>query len=390
MFGKSFTLFRVAGFDVRINLTWLFLALLIAWSLADGYFPALYEGWPKQTYWWAAVAGVIGLLFSIVAHELSHSLVARSYGLPMGGITLFLFGGVAHMEQEPASPKIEFLMALAGPACSLVLAGLFFAAAAWLRLLSAGEPVIAVTEYLSALNLILAIFNLVPAFPLDGGRALRAIMWRTTGDFGKATRWSARIGSLFGLFLIVMGLVWLFQGQFIGGLWWFLLGMFLRAAALSSYYQLEVEQLLAGRTVRTFMTDGRSAVPSDLSIEALVDRKVYEYYQDLFAVVDEGRLVGCVSINEIKSVPKDQWKAVTVAEIMVECDEKRVIDPDEDGVEALRRLGQTGSNWLIVAQGSDFVGMVSGRDLLNYISLKISLGGNRSGRAAITDPGHAR
>lgn len=374
MFGKSITLFRLFGFDVRINLSWLFLALLISWSLAEGYFPALYEGWPTETYWWTAVFGVLGLLFSIVVHELSHSLVARTYGLPMGGITLFIFGGVAQMEQEPPSPKVEFLMSIAGPLSSIVLAAAFYGILVVFQLFVLPEPVIALAEYLTALNLILAVFNLLPAFPMDGGRALRAALWQFTGNLMWATRWASRIGSFFGILLIGMGVVWLIQGQFIGGIWWFLIGMFLRGAAQGSYYQLEVRQLLEGQTVRDFMTDSSSAVPPQMTVDKLVERKVYEHYQDQFAVVEDDRLIGCVGVNEIKTVAKDQWPHAIVGQIMVPCQDDRMIGPDAPALDVLARLSKLGSNWLIVAESGQFFGMISGRDLLKYISLKMDLG----------------
>ncbi len=374
MFGKSLTLFRLFGFDVRLNLTWFFLALLIAWSLAEGVFPELHEGWPRQTYWWTAILGVIGLFFSIIVHELSHSLVARTYGLPMGGITLFLFGGMAHMEQEPPSPKVEFVMAIAGPISSLVLAGIFFLVVPLSIALNWPEQAQALAEYLSVLNLILAVFNLLPAFPLDGGRVLRATMWWLTGDMMRATKMASRVGSLFGLILMAFGFVWLLEGQFITGVWWFLIGVFLRGAAQGSYNQLEMRQALTGETVRDFLTGQASAVSPHLSIDALVERKVYEFYQDLFAVVENDRLVGCISIEEIKSIPRQRWTEATVGEVMKPCDTNKLVAPGDAVFDVLRRFNETHSNWLIVAEGDTFVGMLSGREILRYIGLKMVLG----------------
>src|SRR5690606_33464766 len=191
MFGRNMLLFEILGFKVQVNLTWVFVALLIALSLAVGFFPQVYEGLPPSVYWWMAVAAVIGLFFSIVLHELAHSVVARRFGMQMRGITLFFFGGMAEMEQEPPSPKAEFYMAVAGPIVSVVLAALFYSLGAAAAGLGASDALVGVLTYLGLLNVVLSIFNMVPAFPLDGGRALRAGLWWWKGNQRQATRWAA-------------------------------------------------------------------------------------------------------------------------------------------------------------------------------------------------------
>jgi Zn-dependent protease len=236
MFGRSISLFKLAGFEVRIDGSWIFFALLITWSLADGYFPSLYPGLPPSLYWGMGIAGLIGLAVSIVLHELAHSLVARSYELPVRGITLFIFGGVAEMDGEPRDPKAEFLMAIAGPIVSLILAGIFYSIALTAATLAVpGLPGVAL--YLTYLNLVLAIFNMVPAFPLDGGRVLRAALWWGTGDFRRATRAAVISGYIFSAVLIALGVISVLAGNVVRGLWWLLLGTFLAGAARSSQYR---------------------------------------------------------------------------------------------------------------------------------------------------------
>ena len=231
MFGKSIDLFKVFGFEIRIDLSWVFLAILIAWSLSAGLFPFRYEGLSTQTYWIMGIVGAFGLFFSIIVHEMSHSLVARRYGMSIKGITLFLFGGVAEMKQEPPTPRAEFMMAIAGPISSICLAVIFYVFSQVTKSAGGPEAVYGVIKYLAWINGILAVFNLVPAFPLDGGRMLRAVLWGWKNNLRWATRIAAGIGSGFGLLLIFMGILQFFSGNFIGGMWWFFIGMFVRGAA---------------------------------------------------------------------------------------------------------------------------------------------------------------
>src|SRR5258708_6489775 len=236
MFGRGVKLFNLMGFEVRLHSSWLILAALVAWSLAGGFFPSRFPGYPPVDYWWMAIASVAGLLFSIVLHEFAHSYVARRQGIPMHGITLFIFGGVAEMKDEPPSAKAEFLMAIAGPLTSFMIAGLSFAIAP--GLVAAGLPgFAAVFSYLAWINTILGVFNLVPAFPLDGGRVLRAAIWAIKGDIVSSTRIASWCGSAFGIFLMVMGAWNAFQGNLVGGMGSFLIGMFFHNGSQMSYRQ---------------------------------------------------------------------------------------------------------------------------------------------------------
>ncbi|MGF1592248.1 MAG: site-2 protease family protein [Kiloniellaceae bacterium] len=235
MNGRSITVFELLGFKIRVDISWLLLAVLITWSLALGVFPFWYEGLAPATYWWMGLAGMFGLVFSLIFHELSHSVVARHYGLPIKGITLFIFGGVAEMAEEPKSAKVEFWMAIAGPLASFLLAAVFFLAAALGEALALPVPINGVLDYLAFINLLLGAFNLIPAFPMDGGRVLRAALWHWRGDLRQATRIASNAGKTFGFLLMALGVLNVVSGNFIGGMWWFLIGMFVRGAAASSY-----------------------------------------------------------------------------------------------------------------------------------------------------------
>ena len=237
MFSHRIRLFALFGFQVWVDASWLLLGVLIAWTLAIGVFPAALPGLGAPTHWWMAIAATIGVLFSIVFHETAHSLVARHYGIEISGITLFIFGGVAQMSNEPTSPRAEFLMALAGPVASLTLSATLFVLCGAIELVHGPQPLAVVVWYLGFINGMLGIFNLIPAFPLDGGRVFRAALWAWRQDIGWATRIAARAGDVFGILLIVLGVIGVLRGDFIGGMWRFLIGMFLRGAAEASYQQ---------------------------------------------------------------------------------------------------------------------------------------------------------
>lgn len=373
MFGRQITLFELLGFKVKVDASWVLLALLIAWTLAQGYFPSSYESLSAATYWGMGIAGMIGVFFSLVFHELSHSIVARHYGLRIGGITLFIFGGVAEMEEEPSSPKTEALMAIAGPMASMLLAGVFYGLSIWGEGTGLAVPLTGVARYLAFLNGVIAAFNMVPAFPLDGGRVLRAALWHWKGDLRRATRVSVRLGSAFGFLLIALGVFNVLTGNFIGGMWWFLIGMFIRGAAASSYYQLMTRRALAGKPVRRFMSARPVTVSPDITVRELIEDYVYKYYHDIFPVTRDSRLLGCVTIHQIREVPRERWGLVTVGAIAMSCSEENTIEADEDAVKALSRMQRTGNSRLMVTENGRLVGIVSLKDMLKLLALKSDL-----------------
>ena len=375
MFSQRITLFTLLGFEVRVDLSWVLLAVLLTWTLAAGLFPHYYPGLTPAAYWSMGAVGAAGMFFSIIFHELSHSLVARHYGLPMGGITLFLFGGVAEMKDEPASPRVEFLMAIAGPIASVILGAAFHILRIGAGAAGAPPAIDGVLFYLGTINFVLAIFNMVPAFPLDGGRVLRAILWHRTGSLRKATRTSARIGSGFGVVLILLGLLNVVQGNFVGGMWWFLIGLFVRNAAAMSYQQVLVHQGFEGLPVRRVMNAKPVSVAPLLPIADLVNDYFYRYYYKTFPVVEGSRLVGYVSAREVKAVPRERWPFVTAADILVRCSPDNTVRPETDALEAVQLMNRTGNSRLLVAEGERLVGIISLKDMMNYLFLKMELEG---------------
>lgn len=373
MFGKRLVLFKLLGFKVQVDGSWVFLALLITWSLARGFFPGFYPGLAPSAYWWMGITGMIGLFLSLILHELSHSLVARRDGLPISGITLFIFGGVAEMEEEPASAKVEFRMAIAGPIASFVLAVGFYFLSVLAETQGVPVAVLGVTRYLAMVNGMLAVFNLVPAFPLDGGRIFRALLWRWKGDLRWATRVASRSGEIFGLTLIFLGVLNVLSGYFVAGMWWFLLGLFLRGAAGASYHQLLTRRAFEGEAVARFMTPDPVAVPPELSVSELVEDYIYRYHYDLFPVADDRRALGLVGTRQVKQVPRDQWNVATVADIMEPCSPDNTIGPRSDAVRALSLMRRRNNGRLLVVENGQLVGIVALKDMLELLALKMDL-----------------
>ena len=373
MFGRPVSLFTVFGFEIKIDISWLLLAALITWSLASGLFPEYNKDLPPAAYWWMGVAGAIGLFLSIIIHELTHSLVARRYGVTMKEITLFIFGGVAQMEEDSPHPKAEFMIAIVGPLSSCVL-GLSFFLLSNLGVKS-GWPVTVtgVLNYLSWLNMILAVFNLIPAFPLDGGRILRSALWKWKKDLRWSTDIAAQIGSGFGLLLTIMGIIYIVRGNFVGGLWWFLIGLFVRSAAQSSYRQILARSLFHAKKVKDLMVTNPVTVPRSISLEEFIRDYVYKYHFQAYPVLSFSRLTGCVFVKQIAAIPREEWAATTVGAVALPCNEDITIGPEEDANKALALMNRTGNSRLLVVNGEELEGIISLKDMLALLSLKMEL-----------------
>jgi Zn-dependent protease len=241
---KTIHLFTISGVKVRIHFSWFLLAFLVTWSMATGLFPRLYSGGTTFSYWLMGLAGALGLFASIVFHEFWHSIVGRMYGMNFAGITLFVFGGVAEMKNEPPTAKSEFFTAIAGPISSLVL-GCIFLVLSGMTSKWGLESTTAVMDCLGLLNFIMMIFNIIPAFPLDGGRVLRSILWGITGNLKHSTFIPSTIGSIFGMFLVIQGVLWVLGGLFVSGIWLILVGLFLRRIAIASYEHVLHQDLMS-------------------------------------------------------------------------------------------------------------------------------------------------
>jgi len=374
MMGKQLHLFTVFGFDVNLDLSWLLLALLISWSMGAGVYPQEYPGLSQLTYAWMGVAVAIGVFFSIVFHEFSHSIVARNFGLSIRGITLFIFGGVAQMEKEPPSPRAEFLIAIAGPVSSFLLAGVFWIIEAAARGDGWPDPVIGVTDTLGLINVTLAIFNLVPAFPLDGGRVLRAALWHRKRDLRAATFTSSRIGQGFGTALMLIGGIAAFRGNLIGGMWWFLIGVFVRGAASASYQNLVVSEMIKDQPVSNFMHRNPVTVPPSTTVHEWLEDYVYQHHYKMYPVVEDSTLLGCISLDAVRTLPKSVRVTKTVGELVQPCSVQNTIAADTNTSELLSDMvGLKKQARYMVVDNGELVGMISLKDLLELISLKLEM-----------------
>jgi Zn-dependent protease/CBS domain-containing protein len=375
MFGSRMKLFKLLGFEVKVDASWLVIAVLVTWSLAKGVFPSWYPNLSPETYWIMGVVGALGLFISIVAHEFCHSLVARQFGMPMKGITLFIFGGVAEMGDEPPTAKAEFWMAVVGPLSSMAIGAVFYLISRGGEASGWNTAVNAVNHYLFYINFILAAFNLLPAFPLDGGRILRSILWGVKDNLRWATRVSSGIGAAFGLGLMFLGVLQFVGGNLIGGVWMFLIGMFLRNAAQMSYQQLLVRKALEGEPVRRFMNANPVTVQDSITVAELVEDYIYKYHYKMFPVMAGEKLVGCITTRQVKEIPREAWDRESIREAASPCSEENTISPGTDAIKALAMMNQTGATRLMVVENGRLVGLVSLKDLLDFFSLKVELEG---------------
>jgi Zn-dependent protease len=371
----------LAGISIEINISWLIIVVLLTATLATGWFPFTVPGLPGWLYWVTAVIATLLFFGSVLAHELAHSLVARLRGLPVKSITLFVFGGVSNIEREPQSAVVEFQMAFIGPLTSLAIGGVMalamFASAAlgWPALLTA------VLMYVGLANLALGVFNLIPGFPMDGGRVLRAIIWRLTGSLRKATQWAASVGQAIAFLMIFVGIWLFFSGDWVDGVWIGLIGLFILQAAQAEYTQVRLEATMAGATVQQFMTSSPPLATPDLLIEQVVDEYLLRTGQRTIPVVerDNNQLVGVVSLRDIRQIPRDRWDSTTVGQIMTPRSQLKTVQPDQPMSEALNTMTQARVGQLPVLSRDDrVIGMLDLTAVLEHLQLEHDLGVQRS------------
>lgn len=368
---SSLRLGRIAGIEIGIHFSWLLAFILIAWSLAQGFFPQNYPGWDLATYWITGVLAALFLFVSVLVHELAHSLVAIARGLPVRGITLFIFGGVSRIEGEPEKPKVEFTIAVMGPLASLALAGIF-----WGVHQVVGEqdsPLAAMLFYLAFINALLAGFNLLPAFPLDGGRVLRSILWSTTGSLTKATNIAATVGRFFGWGLIGFGVFQLLSGNFLGGIWIAFIGWFLSSAADASRREITIRGQLTGVPVKAVMDQSPELVSPQTSVEEVVQGVFLQRRRRAAAVYQDDRLVGIITITDVKGLPQQKWAQTPVREIMTR-EPLYSVGVDDDLNLALKLLVKHDLNQLLVLKEGQLVGFLNRADIIRYLQLSQELG----------------
>lgn len=346
---------RIGGIEIGLDWSWFIVFAFVTWMLAAHYFP-MSAAWPIGTAW--LVGAVTSLLFfaSVLAHELGHSLVAIRKGIPVRAITLFIFGGVAQLSREPRRAGDEFWIAIAGPAVSAVLGLLFH-----LLHLSApaGQPLAALTLWLGWINLSLAVFNLIPGFPLDGGRVLRSVVWRLTGSFTKATRFAAITGRVVAYALIALGLLIALAGNWIGGLWLAFIGWFLSNAAASSYRQVSLSGKLKGIAAHDLMLIDCPRLDATVTLRALIDNHIYKGTQRCFPVMEGDRVAGIVTLRDVTAIPQSRWERTMVREAMTPFEQTLKVRPDQDLAEVLELMTTEEVEEVSVAEDQSFLGLIS-------------------------------
>ncbi len=354
------------GIPVTINYTWFIAVWLVAWSLAGSYYPQQSPGFDANTYWAMGIASAVLLFASVLAHEFGHALTARRFGMRTHAIMLFLFGGVAQVAEEPPSPRAEFLVAIAGPLTSLALAAAFYAVSPVLGDRALG----AIIRYLVVVNLMLGVFNMVPGFPLDGGRVLRALLWHRSNSLPRATRIAARTGQVVAVLFIGAGLVVLSR-SLITGLWLVLIGWFLDTGAQSSYQQVVLRQGLSDVRVGDIMTRDLHTIEPSLTVERAISDHFLPHKHGGFPVVYGDHLVGIVTLQDVAAVPSERRAEVVVREVMTPRERLKTVQSNDSAYDALGRMMQAGIGRLLVLdEGGELAGIVTRSDLMHVLRLR--------------------
>lgn len=368
---QNIPLGRILGIPVGLDYSWFLIFALFTWSLAESYYPAEFKNWPPLLYWFIGALTAIMLFVSVLLHELGHSVMALRYKMPVRSITLFIFGGVAQIGAEPPSAVAEFLIAIAGPAVSFALAVFFYSVQ---PAVTGIQPLLGLAKYLAYINLALVVFNLIPGFPLDGGRVFRAILWAVTKNMRRATLIAANVGRFFGFLFIFVGVWQVFSGNIGGGLWTAFIGWFLDNAASAQVHQVVFQGLLAGHKVSQAMSSHCATVPGDLTLQQLVDEHVLVGSHRCLLITRGQDAVGLMTLHRIKEVPRREWATTSAAEVMLPLEQLKRTDPDAELWTALQQMDRDGVNQLPVTRDNQVIGMLSREDVITFLRTLQELG----------------
>jgi len=357
---------RLFGISIDLDYSWFLIVALLTWMLAASYYPTQFPGWTAAVYWGIGLATALLLFVSVLVHELAHSLVAQRYGIPVPRITLFLFGGVSQIATEPPSAASEFWIAIAGPVTSLAIAAICWEIE---PLFTGTQLVFALVEYLAILNLMLALFNLIPGFPLDGGRVFRAIIWKTTHNYHRATVAAGMSGRFFGFLLIFLGIWQALAGEIAGGIWIVVIGWFLESAAGSQLQQESVKSILGSHTVADAMQKDFPRVEGDVSVQELMDKYLARSNAHAVVVMAPDGTAGVVTLAALRNMPREMWPYTMASQAMTPLRVAETTQPSAILWTALERMGRGGANQLPVVDETGVVGILSREDILHYLSL---------------------
>jgi Zn-dependent protease/CBS domain-containing protein len=361
---STISLGRILGIPIGVDYSWFLIFALLTWSLATSYYPAEFKNWPVTQYWVVGAVTVILMFASVLLHELGHSVVALRYKIPVRRITLFIFGGVAEIGAEPPSAMAEFWIAIAGPATSFLLALIF---GLLQPLVGAFAPVLAVARYLAYINGSLALFNLIPGFPLDGGRVFRAVVWGFTHSLRQATIIAASLGRFIAYLMIILGVWQMVTGSFGNGLWIAFIGWFLENAASSQISQQNIHDLLAGHLVSDAMRRDYTVVSPGMSLEQLVNEHILGSALRSLIVEQNEHVLGLLTLHAIKNIPRANWPFTTAAQAMIPADQMKRIRPEAELTAALGEMDRDGVNQLPVMVGSQIQGLLGRDDVIGML-----------------------
>ncbi|MDH3734834.1 MAG: site-2 protease family protein [Gemmatimonadota bacterium] len=373
LFG-GFRIGRWLGFPIRIDYSWFLVAALVVWTFSFSEFPLRLPGYSRSTYLAMGSAAAILFFLSVLLHELGHAVVARKRGITIEGITLFIFGGIAQATQEARRPLDEFLLTAAGPLTSLLLAGVFYGAEALARFGGVPDPLVTVFGFLGLLNLVLAIFNMIPGFPLDGGRIFRSAVWAITGDMRRATRWATWGGRLFGMSLIALGLYGLSLGLLLPALWAVFIGWFVAHAASTSFKQFELRRALERIPVSQVMSLEARSVPANTPINEVVEDYFLRGRREAYAVELDGIVLGLLHIEDVAEVPLRMRDKATAAQVMRPTYDLPTAHPHESLADVAIRLGSGENSTALVVEGGRAIGLVDVRDVGHWAARVQRLG----------------
>jgi Zn-dependent protease/CBS domain-containing protein len=368
MFSNSVKIFSLMGFDVKLDPSWALIAALITWGLSREYFPHTVPGLTPQTYLIMALAAMLCFFASLLLHEMAHSVVARRYGIEIKGITLFIFGGVAELGREPDSAAAEFWVALAGPAMSFALSAGFWILTQ-VSLLTVGPALTEVLAYLALINLILALFNLVPAFPLDGGRVLRAWLWNRSGDILSATETASKSGAVFGGLLMVIGVMSLFRGGLAAGLWYLMIGLFVLGSARASYQSQLAQAVFDGKTVAHLLTRDPVTVSPDMTIKSFINDVLLKRHMTFVPVVEDGVILGHIDHHLIAGIDRENRATTRVGDVYAGLQKTDTVSPDLPLQDLMTRIAKTGQRKFLVLADHRLVGVITLSDLTRYLRM---------------------
>ena len=363
----TFSVGRILGVDIRVHFSWVFIFALIAWSLATIWLPSRYDGWSGGQYWAVGIVGSAMLFVCVLIHELSHSLEAIRRGLTVSSITLFFLGGFSQIEGESRTAGEEFWVSVVGPVASLGLASIF--GLLYLGLRSSPGQLTALVQYLMVVNLVVGLFNLIPAFPLDGGRVLRALVWRATASQERATRVASVTGSVLGFGLIGLGIVFVFTNSFITGIWLVFIGWFIQSAAASARQSSEERTVMSGRVVRDAMDRSFQSVPPGMSLQRLIDDHIATDFERAYLVMLGDTFHGLVTVTDVGRVPVDRRSTMWVSEAMTRADDVETLPPDAPLEDGLRILAEKNIRQLVVLESNRPVGLLTRAGVLRVMEV---------------------